>query len=115
MNIKQQISELVSIESHRMTLILTVIFNLFDAVLTLVWVLDGHAVEANPLMASALEFGPITFMLAKITIVSLGLMILWIRRKRTWVRFAALGIFGMYTYVMMMHTFFIFDVILARV
>ena len=114
MDIKQQADKLVSIESHRVTLILTVILNLLDAGLTLTWVLAGYAIEANPLMASALDFGPIPFMLAKITVVNLGLTILWIRRRRTWVRFAALGIFGMYSYVMMIHSFFIFDVILGR-
>ena len=109
MNIKQQADQMVSIDSHRVTLILTVIFNLLDAGFTLIWVLAGHAIEANPLMASALDFGPIAFMLAKITVVNLGLTILWIRRRRVWVRFAALGIFGLYSYVMMIHLFFILE------
>ncbi len=114
MDIKKQVEQLVSIKSHRITLILTVIFNLFDAGFTLIWVLAGHAVEANPLMASALDFGPVPFMIAKIAVVNLGLTILWIRRRRTWVRFAALGVFGVYSYVIMIHLFFILDTILGR-
>ena len=114
MNIGQQSGQLISIESHRVTLIFTIVFNLIDAILTLYWVMDGHAIEANPVMASALEIGPVAFMFCKIAVVSLGLTILWIRRRRAWVRFAALAIFGLYAYVMMIHTFFIFDVILGR-
>jgi len=112
MGVRQYAGRLISIESHRTTLGLTAVFNLVDAVLTLIWILTGHAIEANPLMASALDFGPVIFMLTKITVVSLGLTILWIRRKRVWVRYAALAIFGMYSYVMMIHASFILDTIL---
>ena len=112
MGVRQYVGQLISIESHRTTLGLTIVFNLIDAVLTLVWILTGHAIEANPLMAFALDLGPIIFMLTKITVVSLGLTILWIRRKRIWVRYAALAIFGIYSYVMMIHLFFILDTIL---
>ena len=114
MNIEQQSDQLISIESHKVTLIFIIVFNLIDAILTLYWVIDGQAVEANPLMASALEIGPIAFMFCKIAVVSLGLTILWIRRRRAWVRLAALIILGLYSYVMMIHTFFIFDVILGH-
>jgi hypothetical protein len=115
MNIEQQDDQLISIESHRITLILTVIFNLFDAGLTLTWVLAGHAIEANPLMASALDLGPIAFMFAKIAVVNLGLTMLWLQKKKIWVRYAALGILGLYSYVMMIHSFFIADLILRHV
>jgi len=114
MNIEKHSNQLISRESHRTTLILTVIFNFIDATLTLGWVLAGYAVEANPLMASALDLGPTAFMFAKIAVVNLGLTMLWLQRKKTWVRAAALAILGLYSYVMMIHAFFILDIILGR-
>lgn len=42
--------------------------NLLDALLTLVWVRTGTASEANAIMASLLEIGDYTFLLAKLAI-----------------------------------------------
>lgn len=42
--------------------------NLLDALLTIVWVRNGIAEEANALMAKLLEMGDLSFLLAKIAI-----------------------------------------------
>ncbi|MCC7000441.1 MAG: hypothetical protein IT370_37935 [Deltaproteobacteria bacterium] len=59
-----------------------VVMNLLDAVFTLIWVTSGQAVEANPLMAAALERSPLWFMVSKLTLVSFGVFILWRARAR---------------------------------
>ena len=66
-----------------------VILNLLDAVFTMIYTQSGHASEANPLMAVALASTPVVFVLAKLSLVSLGVLLLWRLRHRT---FAAIGI-----------------------
>lgn len=70
---------------------LTVVLNLLDAVFTLSFVQAGLAEEANPLMESALAVSPVLFMLAKLSLVSLGVALLWRMRGH---RVAAFGILG---------------------
>ena len=67
------------------------VLNLLDAVFTLVLVTAGVAVEANPLMETALARSPLAFMLAKLTLVSLGILFLYRMRHH---RFAALALIG---------------------
>lgn len=62
---------------------LTLVLNLIDAVLTLLFVRAGLAAEANPLMQELLERGPFAFVLGKLLIVSLGATLLWRCRQRT--------------------------------
>ena len=68
---------------------LTIVLNLLDAVFTLGFVQAGVAEEANPLMDSALAVSPVLFMLAKLSLVSLGIALLWRMRAH---RAAAVGI-----------------------
>lgn len=60
----------------------TLVLNLFDTALTLLVVETGLAAEANPVMAAAFEHGPEVFGIAKITMVSLGVWVLWRHRDR---------------------------------
>ena len=58
------------------------ILNMLDGVFTTYWIEDESAVESNPLMAELVNY-PVIFMTVKITIVSLGLFLLWrLRNKR---------------------------------
>jgi len=66
-----------------------VILNLLDAVFTMMYTHAGYATEANPLMAVALASTPVVFVLAKLSLVSLGVLLLWRVRHRT---FAAVGL-----------------------
>ncbi len=57
------------------------ILNLFDAVLTLIWVYSGLATEANPLLDPLIKY-PVLFVIVKFSLVSFGSWLLWRRRKR---------------------------------
>jgi hypothetical protein len=49
----------------------------------------GIATEANILLAGILDSSPVAFMLVKLSLVSLGVLLLWRQRKR---RLAAIGL-----------------------
>ena len=59
-----------------------VVLNLLDAVLTLLWVNTGIAVEANALLSDLVETNALAFMVVKLSLVSLGLLLLWRQRER---------------------------------
>ena len=67
------------------------ILNLLDAIFTLCLVTAGVAAEANPLMETALSRSPLAFMVAKLSLVSLGILFLYRMRHH---RFAAVAIIG---------------------
>jgi hypothetical protein len=58
------------------------ILNLLDAIFTLMWIHAGIAGEGNPLMDQALSGGPLGFMAVKLSLVSLGVLLLWRLRHR---------------------------------
>ncbi|MBS1123023.1 MAG: hypothetical protein H6Q90_5251 [Deltaproteobacteria bacterium] len=66
-----------------------VILNLVDALFTIVYTSSGVAVESNPLMSGLLGSSPLLFMIAKLGLVSLGVLLLWRLRDR---RAAAYGL-----------------------
>ncbi|MEJ7600327.1 MAG: DUF5658 family protein [Kofleriaceae bacterium] len=68
-----------------------VILNLLDAIFTLCYTHSGVASESNPMMQVALAAHPVLFVLAKISLVSLGVLLLWRMRH---VRAAAFGLIG---------------------
>jgi hypothetical protein len=67
----------------------TLVLNLVDVTLTILWVESGYAVEANPLMEVAIDYGALPFAVAKLLLVSGGCYLLWRLRKR---QLAAVGI-----------------------
>ena len=69
------------------------VLNLVDAVLTLVWVWNGLAFEANALLADLVMERPVTFVLVKTSLVSLGSALLWCHRSRA---SAVIGIFAVF-------------------
>jgi hypothetical protein len=63
---------------------IVIILNLLDALWTLAFVEAGVAQESNPLMQRALALGPVGFVVAKLTLVSLSVLLLWrLRHRRT--------------------------------
>jgi hypothetical protein len=58
------------------------ILNLVDGIFTLLWIQSGLADEGNPLMDQALSGGPVGFMIIKLSLVSLGVGLLWRLRHR---------------------------------
>ncbi|MFK7895884.1 MAG: DUF5658 family protein [Myxococcota bacterium] len=71
----------------------TLLLNGIDAVLTLIWIQTGLATEANPVMADLVHHHPVTFVLAKVALVSLGSGLLWRLRTRP---LAVIGIFAVF-------------------
>ena len=59
-----------------------VVLNFLDAAFTLAWTAGGMADEANPLMLEVLGRSPVLFMIAKLTLVSLGVFLLFRLRRR---------------------------------
>ncbi len=61
-----------------------VVFNVIDAVFTIIYTDLGLAREANPLLSHALDDSPLLFMLIKLGLVSMGVLLLWrLRHRRT--------------------------------
>jgi len=81
----------------------TVLLNLVDAIATLVAVHFGSAVEANPLMAHLVQQTPILFMMAKLSLVSFGVVLLWRLRERRLARFATVVAMAAYAAVLLIH------------
>ena len=80
-----------------------VILNLLDAIFTLTYTSSGLATEANPVMAVALAASPVTFMIAKLALVSVCVLVLWRMRHR---RTAVAGLVGAtvtYTTLLLYH------------
>jgi len=68
-----------------------VVLNLLDAIFTILYTHVGMATESNPLMQQVLRASPVVFMLAKLGLVSLGVLLLW-RLRHRWT--AAAGLVG---------------------
>jgi hypothetical protein len=58
------------------------LLNLVDGLFTLTFLQCGLAEELNPLMRAAWLHSPLTFMLAKLTLVHLGLVLLCMHREQ---------------------------------
>lgn len=61
-------------------IVLVLVLNLADLVLTIIWLETGTAVEANPIMNAFYGISPVVFAACKITLVSVGSYFLWTRR-----------------------------------
>lgn len=80
-----------------------VVLNLLDAMFTLVYTRTGLATESNPLMDQVLAASPVLFMMAKLALVSLGVLVLWRLRERRAARFGLLATAGAYTTLLAYH------------
>lgn len=99
----QRLRPLLSTRTVGALLGITLILNLFDAVLTLYAVLVGGAIEVNPLMAELLARGPLHFMVAKLLLVSLGILMLWRLRGRLLAHIGSVCAFGVYSLLLFHH------------
>jgi hypothetical protein len=80
-----------------------VILNLLDAIFTIVYIRLGHATESNPLMDQALSASPVLFMLAKLSLVSLGVLLLWRLRDHRAARIGLLATSSAYLLLLCYH------------
>ena len=87
----------------RLLVVAVVLLNLLDAVFTLVWVESGVATEANLLLEAILSRSAIAFVVVKMSLVSMGVLLLWRQRQR---RLAVYGIrlsFAAYNSLLLYH------------
>ncbi len=80
-----------------------VILNLLDAVFTLYWIRVGLAEEANAFMRDLVVNNALGFVLAKIALVSLGVVLLWRCRKHPFAAPALTGCCVLYFLVLLHH------------
>jgi hypothetical protein len=80
-----------------------VILNLLDAMFTLVYIRSGVATESNPLMDQALTASPVLFMIAKLGLVSLGVLLLWRLRDHRAARFGLVATSTVYMTLLVYH------------
>lgn len=79
------------------------ILNLFDAVMTTMWIYSGRAVEANPLLADLAHGHPLLFVLVKTALVSLGSLLLWRLRRQPLAVVAIFATFLVYYFLLIYH------------
>jgi hypothetical protein len=84
-------------------LILLFFLNLVDAFATHYWVINGIAIEKNPLMGILFDFSPVVFLFLKIFIGSLCIWFLIHRKKTTIIKFLIFPTLIVYLYVTVMH------------
>lgn len=80
-----------------------VVLNLLDAMFTLWWVRLGLAEEANALLRDLVTERPVTFVLVKLGLVSLGCIFLWLRRERAFAVVAIFAAFFVYYLILLHH------------
>lgn len=73
----------------RLVVVALVLLNLLDAVFTLAWVEWGVAEEANLLLEDILSRSAVAFVVVKMSLVSLGVLLLWRLREQK------LAVFGL--------------------
>ena len=79
------------------------VLNLFDAVLTSLWVSEGIVPEGNPIMAAAIGLGFGHFVLGKVALVGLGSAGLYRMRESALTRVAVLPAVMLYSFVIGNH------------
>ena len=79
------------------------LLNLIDAIFTLFWVKAGLATEANVLLQRTVNEHPIAFVTIKLTLVSLGSLLLWKRRDHPLAVVGSFVVFLVYYYLLLYH------------
>lgn len=80
-----------------------IVLNLLDILFTLGWVGFGHVEEANLLLVNLVRNHPLLFVLTKISLVSLGSLLLWRHRGHPLAVIGIFLVFGMYYYLLLYH------------
>ncbi len=69
----------------------------------MLWISNGLAVEANPLLGDLVDRHPVAFACAKLTLVSLGTWLLWRRRREPLAVVAVFIAFLAYYLLLLIH------------
>ena len=86
-------------------LILTLLFNLIDIIVSITTIHYGNIEEANPVMKAYLNLGIVPFILAKIILVGGGCLILWRHKKQ---KLAKVGIYLVFSYYFSLMGYFLY-------
>ena len=84
------------------------VLNLFDLISTMYLFLEGKVGEANPLMDSFIQTGPVAFSLSKLFLCYFGVFVLWKLRHKAFAQHAALALMLMYIGILFVHLRIIF-------
>jgi hypothetical protein len=79
------------------------VMNLLDAIFTLLWVRAGLAKEANTLLDELVEGHALAFIFVKLSLVSLGSLLLWSQRERPVAVIGVFLAFIAYYYILLFH------------
>jgi len=79
------------------------VLNLLDGVFTLIWVEHFGAGELNIMMADLVHTSALLFMMAKLTLVSLGILFLWRNRNNALAVVCLFFAFFSYYLVLLFH------------
>lgn len=92
-----------------------IVLNLADAVLTLVWIATETGREANPLLADLAHQHPAAFVAVKMSLVSLGTLLLWRLRRQPLAVVAIFVAFLTYYFLLLYHLDALQPRLMARV
>ena len=90
------------------------LLNLADAAFTNAFLSSGLMTEANPLMRAAWETSPGAFLAAKLALVHLGTLALWIGRRQLLPALALLWCLAAYSAVIAYHLLLVGTELLSR-
>jgi hypothetical protein len=79
------------------------VMNTADAILTMWWIYTKQATEANPVMELLVNEHPVTFVLAKLSLVFLGCLLLLRNRTRPLATIGIFAAFLLYYFVLIYH------------
>ena len=79
------------------------VLNVFDAIMTMVWVSGGAAIEANPFLSDLVNANPLSFVTVKLALVSLGSLLLWRNRGHALAVVAIFVAFLAYYFLLLYH------------
>ncbi len=82
---------------------LVIVLNVIDAILTVIWIATGQAIEANPLLQDLAHGNPLQFVIVKLLLVSFGTWLLWRQRKRPLAVIAIFAAFLVYYFLIIYH------------
>lgn len=77
--------------------------NFLDAVLTIYWVRNGFATEANQLMATLLDIGNLPFLLVKVAMGAVAAVVLWRWREMRLAKYGLTLALAIYISIMGVH------------
>ena len=92
----------------KILLVLTVVFNIIDIIVSICVIHYGNAEEANPVMEMYLGLGIIPFIMAKVVLVGGGCVILWRHREKF---LARVGTYLVFSYYLSLMGYFIYGYI----